>query len=153
MNGRVVIRPANGEDTSCLLALGAEHAVFERLPHGASRHPASLASALASEPPLLHAWIASIDAAIVGYASATLDFSTLDGVTYLHMDCLYVREQWRSHGIGRQLWEIVRAFARARGCSAMQWQTPDWNVDAARFYRRLGAKESTKLRYGLPLDD
>lgn len=153
MNERIVIRRANGKDTSRLLALGAEHAAFERLPHGASRYPTSLASALASEPPLLHAWIASVDADTVGYASATLDFSTLDGAIYLHMDCLYVRETWRSHGIGLRLWETVRAFARARDCPTMQWQTPSWNVGAARFYRRLGAKEASKLRYCLPLDD
>jgi hypothetical protein len=34
----------------------------------------------------------------------------------------------------------------------MQWQTPEWNVDAARFYRRLGAAETIKRRYVLQLE-
>lgn len=153
VNDRLVIRRANGSDTAALLALGAEHAAFERLPHRASQRTASLASALDHDPPLLHAWIASIESDLVGYASATRDFSTLEGATYLHMDCLYVRDGWRSRGVGLRLWETVCGFARASHCAAIQWQTPDWNLDAARFYRRLGATESAKLRYCLPLDE
>lgn len=87
----------------------------------------------------------------IGYASATLDFSTLDQATYLHMDCLFVRDAWRGHGIGRLLWNAVHAFAGERGCRNMQWQTPEWNIDAARFYRRLGAREMIKRRYVLAL--
>ncbi|WP_165418548.1 GNAT family N-acetyltransferase [Dyella amyloliquefaciens] len=153
MQNRFAVRRASGEDAPVLLALGAEHAAFERLPHGAGKRGAALASALEGDPPRLHAWIAFVDADSVGYASATVDFSTLDGTTYLHMDCLYVRERWRGHRIGLELWSTVRAFAKTRGCSAMQWQTPSWNVEAARFYRRLGANETAKLRYGLSLMD
>jgi GNAT superfamily N-acetyltransferase len=68
------------------------------------------------------------------------------------MDCLYVREAWRGRGVGHQLWKAVHAFARAQGCRTMQWQTPEWNVDAARFYRRLGALEAIKRRYVLTLE-
>jgi GNAT superfamily N-acetyltransferase len=152
VNDRLAIRRASGGDTPDLLALIAEHAAFERLPYRAGQRPASLARALDDDPPLLHAWIASIDAHIVGYASATRDFSTLDGAAYLHMDCLYVRDGWRGRGIGLRLWEAVCAFARSGHCAAIQWQTPWWNADAARFYRRLGATEAAKLRYCLPLD-
>lgn len=152
MDGHVVIRRASGADTPTLLALGAEHAAFERLTHRAGQHAASLAHALDGDPPLLHAWIAGAGADIVGYASATLDFSTLDGDLYLHMDCLYVRARWRGRGIGLHLWQAVCAFARVHHCSAVQWQTPSWNVAAARFYRRLGATEAAKLRYRLALD-
>lgn len=87
----------------------------------------------------------------MGYASATRDFSTLDRAHYLHMDCLFVRDAWRGHTVGRQLWDAVRAFAQDHACQSIQWQTPWWNVDAARFYRRLGAIEMAKLRYNLPL--
>jgi GNAT superfamily N-acetyltransferase len=153
MSTCIAIRRAGGADLSSLLAMGAEHAAFEQLPHRARQRPGSMARALDGDPPQLHAWIADAGAQLAGYASATLDFSTLEGATFLHMDCLYVRGLWRGQGIGRQLWEVVRDFALARGCYAMQWQTPDWNADAARFYRGLGATESAKLRYVLPLAD
>ncbi|AHX15190.1 acetyltransferase [Dyella jiangningensis] len=153
MRHALVIRRASGADMPALLALVAEHAAFEQLPERASRRPGSLTDALDHDPPSLHAWIAQIDHAVVGYASATRDFSTFDAAFYLHMDCLYVREGWRGHGIGLRLWETVAAFARAHGCAAVQWQTPWWNRDASRFYRRLGAVEAAKLRYGFSLED
>lgn len=147
------IRRAIGADVPALLSLGAEHAAFEQLPHRASRRPAALARALDGHHPRLHAWLAMQAGEAVGYASATLDYATLDGADYLHMDCLYVRDAWRGHAIGLGLWNAVRDFAEAQHCAAIQWQTPWWNVHAARFYRRLGAAETAKLRFCLPLSD
>ncbi|RAO74400.1 GNAT family N-acetyltransferase [Dyella jiangningensis] len=147
------IRRASGADVTALLALVAEHAAYERLPQRAGERPAALADALDHEPPWLYAWLAEVDRDVVGYASATRDFSTLDAAFYLHMDCLYVREDWRGHGIGLQLWRTVRDFASTHRCAALQWQTPWWNLDAARFYRRLGPSEVAKLRYRLSLGE
>ncbi|MET3653790.1 GNAT family N-acetyltransferase [Dyella japonica] len=147
----VAIHPATRDHVAELMAICAEHAAFERLPHVPDSRADVLADALHGSPPRLYAWLASIDGAIVGYASATLDFSTLDRAAYLHMDCLYVRSAWRGRAIGQRLWERVLGLATALGCSAVQWQTPSWNDGAARFYRRLGASESAKLRYVLPL--
>jgi GNAT superfamily N-acetyltransferase len=146
------IRPAAPTDIAAVLPLMAEHAAFERLDYMQQARLDMLPAALVTTPPRLYLWLAQVDDAIVGYASATLDFSTLDRATYLHMDCLFVRTGWRGHGIGRGLWHRLRDFAYARGCLNMQWQTPDWNEDAARFYRRLGAKEWLKRRYTLRLD-
>ena len=146
------IRPAVPADISALLPLMAEHAQFEHLDHEPLARLGALEAALVTAPPRLYLWLAQIQDAMVGYASATLDFSTLDRTTYLHMDCLFVRAGWRGGGIGHRLWLELRRFAHAQGCLAMQWQTPDWNEDAARFYRRLGANESAKRRYTLRLD-
>ena len=145
------IRRATGQDVAALLPLCIEHAAYERIDHGLDDRGDALALALDASPPLLHAWIAHIGGNIVGYAAATIDFSTLDAASYLHMDCLYVREHWRGHGIGERLFDALRTFADSRGCTAMQWQTPQWNEDATRFYRRLGASENPKRRFALPL--
>ena len=134
-----------------LMSICAEHAAFERLPHVPGAGADALADALQGSPPQLYAWLAYMDEAVVGYASATTDFSTLDRATYLHMDCLYVRSGWRNGAIGQRLWGRVLGLAGSLGCTAIQWQTPSWNEGAARFYRRLGASESAKLRYVLPL--
>lgn len=141
----VQIRRASASDIEQLLPLCAEHAVYEQLTCSSNGGVDELAQALATGR--LHAWLAMDGLKVAGYASATLDFSTLDRATYLHMDCLFVRDGWRGHGIGRQLWDALHAFARAQECRNVQWQTPKWNVDAARFYRRLGALEMIKRRY------
>lgn len=147
----VTILRATRVDVPELVSICAEHAAFERLPHVVGAGADALADALQGTPPRLYAWLAWVDATVVGYASATVDFSTLEGASYLHMDCLYVRAPWRCRAIGHQLWDRVLAHAGTLRCTAVQWQTPAWNEGAARFYRRLGASEYAKLRYVLPL--
>lgn len=147
----VQIRRVGAADVESLLPLCAAHAAYERLAYSAEGGVEELVQALAAAPPKLYAWIALNGDAAVGYASATLDFSTLDRAPYLHMDCLFVRDGWRGRGVGRQLWRAVHAVACTLGCRTMQWQTPEWNVDAARFYKRLGATEMIKRRYVLPV--
>ena len=150
METSVQVRRAAATDITLLLPLCAEHAAYERLAYSSEGGVDELVRALGAAS-TLYAWVAMAGDAAVGYTSATLDFSTLDRATYLHMDCLFVREGWRNHGVGRLLWKAVHTFAGERGCHNMQWQTPEWNIDAARFYRRLGAMEMIKRRYVLPL--
>jgi GNAT superfamily N-acetyltransferase len=148
----VAVCRACGDDVPALMAICAEHAAFEQLPHNPHARADSLADALDAHPPQLYAWLARVEGAVVGYASATMDFSTLARATYLHMDCLYVRARWRNRNIGFRLWHQLKQHAMSLDCAAIQWQTPAWNEHAARFYRRLGASESAKLRYVLPLE-
>ncbi|WP_161805599.1 GNAT family N-acetyltransferase [Frateuria defendens] len=63
-----------------------------------------------------------------------------------------MREAWRGQGIGLRLWQAAHALAADLGCPAMQWQTPDWNAPAVRFYRRLGATAQPKLRFTLAIE-
>jgi GNAT superfamily N-acetyltransferase len=152
MDAPVQVRRAGGADISRLLPLCIAHAAFERLPHALDHAATDLAAALDAVPAPLHAWLAECGDEPVGYATASVDYSTLAAARCLHVDCLFVREGWRGRAIGRQLWRMLQGFALASGCCQMQWQTPEWNVDAARFYRRLGACERRKRRYVLALD-
>jgi GNAT superfamily N-acetyltransferase len=152
MDAVVRVRRAGGADIGRLLPLCAEHAAFERLPHALDHAAADLAAALDDTPAPLHAWLAECGDKPVGYATASVDFSTLAAAHYLHLDCLFVREGWRNRAIGRQLWQALHDFALALDCRQMQWQTPEWNTGAARFYLRLGACELRKRRYVLALD-
>lgn len=140
------IRAATAADAALLAPLCAEHAVFEGMPCAedlgfVGRCGAALAAGR------IHAWIACIDGNAVGYASATLDFATLTARPFVHLDCLYLREAARGRGVGAQLLAAVRRFAAERSIDEMQWQTPAWNEDAARFYRREGAEVVDKKRF------
>lgn len=129
--------------------LCAEHAQFEQASFDAKGKKAALRQALFSATPSLFAWVAEGDGAIIGYATATIDFSTWSGRKYAYMDCLFVRGGKRGLGVGALLFEEIVAFARTLGLCEVQWQTPAWNVDAARFYRRMAAMSAEKLRFTL----
>jgi GNAT superfamily N-acetyltransferase len=144
-----IIRPALPADTEALVDLCREHAEFERSDYEVDGKTSRLSTALFSSAPRLYAWVAVVSRIPIGYATASREYSTWGAREYLHMDCLFVRAQHRGAGVGAALLDSVVQFARAYGLNEVQWQTPDWNVDASRFYRRLGGVGQPKLRFVL----
>ena len=92
-----------------------------------------------------------VNETIVGYASYTFDFSTWDVATFMHMDCLYLDEEARSFGIGEALIEKLKQIAIAKNCINIQWQTPEFNERAIKFYHRIGGTGKSKVRFTLDL--
>ncbi|WP_033351281.1 GNAT family N-acetyltransferase [Kitasatospora aureofaciens] len=144
-----VIRPATAADLPAVARLCAAHAAFER----AEPVPADLAARL--EPVLFsvhpRAWCLVVDhgGELIGYATYAREFSTWQAVDHVHLDCLFVTEPHRGEGWGRALLTAVRDAAAALGAAELQWQTPDWNTDAVRFYHRAGARGRPKVRFSL----
>lgn len=158
------IRDICADDIDVLIAMCREHALFENYLYENYLHENALyersqyedtgnanrlACALFAPVPRLHAWVAVACGELIGYATAASEFSTWSAQTFLHMDCLFVRDGWRNAGVGLALFNRVAAHARAMQINEIQWQTPDWNRDAARFYCRQGAIEILKRRFYL----
>ncbi|WP_433373803.1 N-acetyltransferase family protein [Streptosporangium sp. CA-115845] len=146
-----VVRPAIAADLPAVAHLCAAHAAFER----AEPVPVDLVTRL--EPVLFsahpRAWCLVVDhgGELIGYATYSLEFSTWQAADYVHLDCLFVTEPHRGEGWGRALLNAVKGEAVALGAAQVQWQTPDWNGDAIRFYNRAGAQASSKVRFSLPI--
>jgi len=68
------------------------------------------------------------------------------------MDCLYMREEARSQGIGAVFMDRIKELSRDLGCHLIQWQTPDFNVRAIQFYKRIGGRALQKERFFLDAD-
>lgn len=147
-----LIRPASPGDMEALVALCAEHAAYEGTFYDSRDKGEQLSAALFSPSPRLHAWVVEQQGRLVGYATATQEFSTWDAAVFVHMDCLYLREEVRGVGLGRLLMIEIAYLALTLGCVQVQWQTPAWNERAIRFYRRLGAEGKEKVRFCLPAD-
>ncbi|MFB6524636.1 MULTISPECIES: GNAT family N-acetyltransferase [unclassified Streptomyces] len=145
------VRPARPDDLPRVVELIAEHAAYEKAAPPAPGLADRLAGLLfGTEPPRLRCLVAALpDGTLAGYASCAPELSTWDGTEYLHMDCLYLTEASRGHGLGPLLMAAVRAEAGRLGLAEIQWQTPAWNEGAIRFYDRLGATSKEKHRYSL----
>ncbi|MDH6110282.1 ribosomal protein S18 acetylase RimI-like enzyme [Kitasatospora sp. MAP12-15] len=141
----MLIRPATPADLPALAALCADHARYERSGPVAADLAERLHPALFGAAPRLAALVlVAPDGELAGYATWSREFSTWTGAEYTHLDCLYVDAAHRSGGHGRRLIEAVIAETDA---GPLQWQTPDWNTGAQRFYDRLGAHGTAKIRY------
>jgi len=88
---------------------------------------------------------------LVGYGAASIEFSTWKAACFLHLDCLYLAQQSRGAGLGARMLAAFENLARQQNLGWMEWQTPDWNIDAARFYERNGARALPKLRFAKTL--
>jgi len=142
---------ARPHDLTELQLLIREHVRFERAAPIDGGLGARLESLLFSPPPRLHAIVAEDEDGLAGYATASLEVSTWQASEFLHLDCLYLRPGARGAGIGSRILDRVRALALELGVAEVQWQTPDWNDDAVRFYERQGAVYRDKKRFTLDL--
>jgi GNAT superfamily N-acetyltransferase len=91
------------------------------------------------------------DETLVGYLTFSPEYSTWAARDYVHMDTLFVDERVRGYGIGELLFNSMVALASMSDFDQIQRQTPDWNIDAIRFYDRLGAQRHPKVRFDLPI--
>ncbi len=143
----IEIRLAKPEDLASIIALMEEHARYEHAKFSAEGLVLKLERAMNGKRPRLSIYVAEIQQQIVAYCAVTLEFSTWQASEYLHLDCLYTVSEWRGYRIGANMFARAVSFAREMNVSEIQWQTPDWNEDAIRFYQRLGARNSAKRRF------
>ena len=133
------LRPAGPADAQALVGLIRELAVFERLEHVVEVTPERLAEHLGGPRPVAEAIVAEVDGQVVGFALFFTNFSTFLGRPGLYLEDLYVQPAHRGTGLGKALLQCLGALAVARGCGRFEWSVLDWNVDAIRFYERMGA--------------
>lgn len=142
-----IIRPVLPEDLSALVQLCVEHAAYERSAYDPVGKADALAKLLFAPGARLECLVVEEQGVLVGYASFSVECSTWDAAHYMHMDCLFLRPEARNKGLGRNLMAAIARRALHAGITRMQWQTPSFNVDAIRFYDRLGPLKKEKLRY------
>jgi ribosomal protein S18 acetylase RimI-like enzyme len=87
----------------------------------------------------------------VGYVSAVRQLHLWTGGDVLAIDDLYVRPGNRDGGVGRQLMAALAALAAPEQL-LIRWGMEVDNVDAQRFYRRLGATLRPKILAAWPAD-
>ncbi|GHO86391.1 GNAT family N-acetyltransferase [Dictyobacter formicarum] len=91
---------------------------------------------------------------LAGEVIGTLQFTLIpllsfQGSTRAQIEAVRVDQRYRSHGIGRYLFEWAIERARQSGCRLVQLTTNASRADAHRFYERLGFVSS---HVGMKLD-
>jgi GNAT superfamily N-acetyltransferase len=147
MAGKPLVRVVKPDDLEEIIRLCAEHALFEKTKFTPEGKANSLRRGLFATVPRLWCFVVESGSSVVGYATCTKDYSTWRAADYLHLDCLYLDQAYRNLGIGTEMMRMVAQHAEALECATLEWQTPAWNANAARFYQKLGATCSEKMRF------
>lgn len=146
------IREVKPQDLAELVRLCRLHAEFEGVDYDEGGKERKLERAFLEEPRFGHCLIAEFGGRLVGYATATKEFSTWDADHYLHMDCLYVVQEMRGEGVGTSFIGALKTLAKDWGCTHIQWQTPSNNALAISFYRKQNAYSKDKKRFFLEIE-
>jgi GNAT superfamily N-acetyltransferase len=147
MPGSAVIRPVRPAEIEVVLRFCAEHAAYEGADFSLEECRSGLARSIFERPHRLSCFVAEVDGEVAGYATCTKDLSTWRAAEYIHMDCLYLTPAYRNAGLGKEIMSVIARHADSLGCRAIEWQTPASNANAIRFYQKLGAIGSDKVRF------
>lgn len=140
-----LIRKALPSDSLPLLDLIQQHATYEHAT--ADVNGDKIASILHLREPPTFLIVAEEHGDLIGYAALTFDYALWSASRFAHLDCLFVRANARGRGIGKLLFNHACHLADAAGAKRVEWQTPDWNAGAIRFYEGVGGIGTKKIRF------
>ena len=133
------IRPARPDDVASIFAMIRELAVFEKLEHMVIANEAMLQDALFGVRPPCEAIVGEESGEVVTFALFFHNFSTFLCKKGLYLEDLYVKQNRRGKGYGKQMLVALAALAVERQCGRFEWSVLDWNANAISFYQKMGA--------------
>ncbi len=138
---RFTLRPATAEDSPVIHTLICELAAYERMSASVRATPEMLRTTLFGDQPAAEVIVAdSDDGQTVGFALFFPSYSTFLAKPGVWLEDLYVKPDFRGHGVGKALFRTVAQIAQERDCGRMEWSVLDWNKPAIDFYRKMGAR-------------
>jgi diamine N-acetyltransferase len=146
------IRPATIHDAALLRTMIRELADYEHELDLVTISEEELVHDGFGKNPRFRALIAEWDEQPAGYALFFDYYSTWAG-RGLFLEDLFVRQAFRSRGIGKALLAAVARIAVEEHCYGIHWEVLDWNEKAIEFYTHLGAKFRDQWRPVLLADE
>ncbi len=129
-------QPADVEDIHRLIY---ELAVYEKAPEEMVATIDQINTSLFNESPVAFCHVAEVDGKIVGIALWFLNYSTWLGKAGIYLEDLFVKPEYRGHGIGKGFMQTLAALCVERDYERFQWWVLDWNKPSIDFYESLGA--------------
>lgn len=141
------IRRVSGNEVDLLFSLMNELAEFEKLVGPDEAAKQRFIRDAFSEHPRIEAYLVYVSNEPAGYAIILETYSSFACKPTLYLEDIYVRPDYRSRGIGKQVMTFIVDQAAARDCGRIEWQVLDWNTPAISFYDALGA---TPMKQWIP---
>lgn len=79
------------------------------------------------------------DDKVIGFVLYFFNYSTFTGKAGLYIEDLFIDQEYRSKGYGKQTFIHLANYALEQGCARMEWVCLKWNEPSIAFYRKLGA--------------
>ncbi|WEK49825.1 MAG: GNAT family N-acetyltransferase [Candidatus Kaistia colombiensis] len=136
----LVIRHARPGDAPLVLDFVRALADYEKLAHEVEADAVSIDTALFGAAPKVFCEIAEWNGAPAGFALWFYTFSTFNGRHGIYLEDLFVRPEFRGHGVGKALLADLAQRCIAEGLGRYEWSVLDWNAPSIAFYEAQGAR-------------
>ncbi|MGC2873459.1 N-acetyltransferase family protein [Ihubacter sp. mB4P-1] len=98
-------------------------------------------------PELIHLLLFEEDGVPVGFANLMTIFSVWTQGIAMYLDDLFISEEHRGKGYGKQALIYIEEFARKLGCRRMQFHSEASNPNAKEFYQAVGYQPAEMYFY------
>jgi GNAT superfamily N-acetyltransferase len=148
------VRYARREDSPGVIDLLVALANFEHLePPDAASRKRILRDIFSKKIVKLFVAVDNDSKKLVGYALFFFTYSSFLARPTLYLEDIFVLEDFRRQGIGRDLFIRCVREARRHDCGRMEWAVLTWNEKAIKFYEKLGAKRLDEWYFYRLTDD
>ena len=139
MRSELRVRPGKIRDIRTILSMIRALADYERLASHVRATPARIRRDGFGRRPYFKTLICQEGKNAVGFALYFFTYSTFLARPTLYVEDLFVLPQRRGQGAGKALLGALARIAIRRACGRMEWAVLDWNAQAIKFYKGLGA--------------
>ncbi len=137
----LTIRPATPADTAQILDYIKGLANYEKLSHEVVATEEAITASLFGERPDAAVLMAEWNGEPAGFALYHFMYSTFIARSGMYLEDLFVKPQFRGHGIGTALLIALAKVAVDDGHCRLDWSCLTWNEPSLNFYRGIGARE------------
>ena len=133
------IREAITADVPLILEFIKALAEYERLSDLVEATEETVRETLFGPHPYAEVLLADWNGEPAGFALFFNHYSTFLSKPGLYLEDLFVKPEFRGHGIGKALLKRLARIAVDRKCGRFEWWVLDWNEPSIGFYKSLGA--------------
>ncbi len=133
------IKEITQTDIPILLELIKELAHYEKLLDQVSADEKQLAQWIIHEKKA-NALLLEYNHTNVGFVLYFNNFSTFLGKPGIYLEDLYIKEDYRNKGFGKQVFKYLANECIQKGYGRLEWSVLNWNEPSIQFYQNLGAQ-------------
>lgn len=133
------IKEITQTDIPILLELIKELAHYEKLLDQVSADEDQLTQWIIHEKKA-NALLLEYNQTVVGFVLYFYNFSTFLGKPGIYLEDLYIKEDYRNKGFGKQVFKYLANECIQKGYGRLEWSVLNWNEPSIQFYLKLGSQ-------------